>query len=165
MKCLCIYTTIGKKDDQVRGRYVPYALKKYKEVAERVVFVSDIQADHPNFDEINEVADLIVRSPTGSIRLPLEGYKLGFAAIDRQELETYDEIIFVDASCYGPVYPIAPILDDPRRAALDFWSVGFFTRKANLRILERILTLNFFTVNRRVAASPAFQKFVYLANG
>jgi lipopolysaccharide biosynthesis protein len=165
MKRLCIYTTIGKESGQVRGRYVPHALKKYKEVSDRVVVVTDIRADHPNFNEINEAADVIIRSPTGSIRVSLEGYRLGLAGVDREELQTYDEIIFVDTACYGPIYPLQPILDDPRRLSVDFWSAGFFTRKANLRIMEkitldRVMTLSFFSVNRRAAMSPAFQEFM-----
>src|SRR3954465_3002943 len=151
MKRLCIYTAIGEEGGQVRGRYVPYALKKYKEVSDRVIVVTDIRADHPNFNEINEAADVIIRSPTGSIRVSLEGYRLGFAAVTSEELQTYDEIIFVDTGCYGPIYPLQPILDDPRRLSADFWSAGFFTRKANLRIMEkitldRVMTLSFFSV-------------------
>ena len=68
MKRLCIYATIGKETEQVRGRYVPYALKKYREVADCIVVVTDIRADHPNFHEINEVADRMVRSPSGPNR-------------------------------------------------------------------------------------------------
>jgi lipopolysaccharide biosynthesis protein len=165
MKRLCIYATTGKETEQVRGRYVPYALKKYKEIAERVIVVTDIRADHPNFNEIDAVADLIVRSPNELIRGSLDGYRLGFAAVGGEELASYDEIIFVDTVCYGPVYPLQPILDDPRRVSVDFWSAGFFTRKANRRIFEKIkldqvMTLNFFTVNRRVAMSPVFQEFM-----
>lgn len=165
MKRLCIYTAVGSRAKQVRGRYVPYALKKYKEVSDRLIVVTDIQADHANFNEINQLADLIVRSPKGDITLSLNGYQLGLAAIDSEELKSYDEILFVDTTCYGPIFPLAPILDDPQRLSADFWSIGFFTRKANLRLMEKIkldhvMTLNFFTVNRRVATSPEFQEFM-----
>jgi len=165
MKRLCIYATIGKETEQVRGRYVPYALKKYRDVADCIVVVTDIRADHPNFHEINEVADRMVRSPSGQIGTSLEGYRLGLAAIDPEELGTYDEIIFVDSACYGPIFALGPILDDPRRSSADFWSVGYFTKRPNMpgadKIkLGRVMTLNFFTVNRRVAMSPAFQNFM-----
>ena len=79
MKRLCIYATIGKQTEQVRGRYVTYALKKYRDVADCIVVVTDIRADHPNFHEINEVADRMVRSPSGQIGTSLEGYRLGLA--------------------------------------------------------------------------------------
>src|SRR5688572_883014 len=118
MKRLCIYATIGRESEQVRGRYVPYALKKYREVTDRIVVVTDIQADHPNFNAINEVADLMVRSPSGQIRTSLDGYRLGLAAISPEELKTYDEIIFVDSACYGPIYALRSILDDPRRSSV-----------------------------------------------
>jgi lipopolysaccharide biosynthesis protein len=165
MKRLCIYATLGKETEQVRGRYVPYALKKYRDVADCIVVVTDIRADHPNFHEITEVADRMVRSPSGQIRTSLEGYRLGLAAINSEELQTYDEIIFVDSACYGPIFALGPILDDPRRSSADFWSVGYFTKKSNMpgadKIkLGRVMTLNFFTVNRRVAMSPAFQNFM-----
>ena len=165
MKRLCIYATIGKETEQVRGRYVAYALKKYREVSDCIVVVTDISADHPNFNEINEVADLVVRSPSGQIQTSLDGYRLGLAAINSEELTRYDEIIFVDSACYGPIFALRPILDDPRRASLDFWSVGFFTKKSNAAIadkitLDRVMTLNFFTVHRRVAMSPVFLDFM-----
>jgi len=162
MKRLCIYTTLGSEAEQVPGRFVPHALKKYKEIADRVVVVTDIKADHPHFKEINDVADLIVRSASGLIGRSLNGYRLGLAAVSSEELETYDEIIFVDAACYGPIYPIGAILDDPRRSSVDFWSVGYFANKPNMpgaeKIkLDRVMTLNFFTVSRQVAMSPAFR--------
>jgi rhamnosyltransferase len=165
MKRLCIYATIGRETKQVRGRYVAYALKKFHEVTDYIVVVTDIRADHPNFHEINEVADLVVRSPSGQIRTSLDGYRLGLAAINSEELKTYDEIIFVDTACYGPIFALSPILDDPRRSSVDFWSVGVFTKKSNASIvpkikLDRVMTLNFFTVNRRVAMSPAFLDFM-----
>jgi lipopolysaccharide biosynthesis protein len=165
MKRLCIYATIGRESEQVRGRYVPYALKKYREVTDRIVVVTDIRADHPNFNAINEVADLMVRSPSGQIRTSLDGYRLGLAAISSEELKTYDEIIFVDSACYGPIYALRSILDDPRRSSVDFWSVGYFTKKSNASIaykikLDRVMTLNFFTVNHRVAMSPVFLEFM-----
>ena len=71
----------------MRRRYVPYALKKYRDVADCIVVVTDIGADHPNFHEINEVADRMVRSPSGQIGTSLEGYRLGLAAISPEELE------------------------------------------------------------------------------
>src|SRR5918994_4849637 len=110
MKRLCIYATLGRQTEQVRGRYVPYALKKYRDVADCIVVVTDIRADHPNFHEITEVADRMVRSPSGQIRTSLEGYRSGLAAIGSEELQTYDEIIFVDSACYGTIFLLGPIL-------------------------------------------------------
>jgi rhamnosyltransferase len=164
MKRLCIYSTIGDDTVQVPGRYVPYALRQYKAVVDRLVVVTDIPADHPRFDEINQLADLIVRSPGGSIRLSLEGYRLGFAAIAASELQTYDEIIFVDSACYGPIRAMGPILDDPERQSADFWSIGYAARKppphTTERDLGREMTLSLFSVSRRVAASREFQDFM-----
>jgi lipopolysaccharide biosynthesis protein len=165
MKRLCIYTTLGSEAEQVQGRFVPYALKKYREVADRVVVVTDIGTDNAYFKEIDELADLIVRSASGQIGRSLHGYRLGFSAIAAEELKTYDEIMFVDAACFGPIYPIGPVLDDPRRALADFWSIGYFGKKPNMpgaeKIkLDRVMTLNFFTVSRQVATSPAFRDFI-----
>lgn len=164
MKRLCIYSTIGDESHQVPGRYVPYALKQYRAAADKLVVVTDIQPGHPHFAEINRLADLIVRSPRGSIGQALDGYRLGFAAVAADELATYDEILFVDAECYGPLYPIGPILDSTERQAADFWSVGFAARKPPLHTTEKDLglemTQSFFSVTGRVAASPEFQDYM-----
>jgi lipopolysaccharide biosynthesis protein len=170
MKRLCIYATVGEPGDQVQGRYVPYMLRHLKEVVERLVVVTDIQADHANFAEINQLADLIVRSKNREIRLAPDGYRLGLAAISADELQTYDEVLFVDTNCYGPISPLRPILDDPQRSSTDFWSLGFLSKKIEHGInegfkLDHVIRLNFFSVNRRVLASPEFKNFLHATRG
>lgn len=167
MKRLCIYAAIGRPADQVCGRYVPHILKELKAVADRLVVVTDVEAGHAQFAEIDKLADRMVRSPKARIRRGVDGYRLGLAAVDPAELATYDEILFVDSTCYGPIVPLAPILDDPQRLKLDFWSIGFIAKGdetlPNSKII-RLMTLNFFTVNRRVAESRAFQDFMRVGN-
>jgi rhamnosyltransferase len=168
MKRLCIYSTPGKQAEQARGRYVVFALKKYKEACDRLVVVTDIDAGHPLFEEIRALADVIVRSPKSKIQAAPHGYRLGLAAVDAAELESYDEIVFTDSRCYGPVFPIGPILDDPQRRTVDLWSIGF-SEKTRMRggkdNTVRTLTWDFFTVNRRVVASSAFRKFMRKGDG
>src|SRR3954462_11140768 len=89
MKRLCIYAIPGKKAEQARGRYVVFALQKYKEVSDRLVVVTDIDAGHPLYEEINGLADLIVRSPQSKIKAPPHGYRLGLAAVEPAELASY----------------------------------------------------------------------------
>jgi len=164
MKRLCIYAIPGKKSEQARGRYVVFALQKLKEASDRLVVVTDIDAGHPLFEEIKTLADVMVRSPINKIKAPPHGYRLGLAAVDPAELASYDEIVFTDSRCYGPIYPIAPILDDPQRQAVDFWSIGFSEkmrpRAAGKDKFVRVLTWDFFTVNRRVVASHTFRDFM-----
>ena len=146
------------------GRYVPYALRQLRAVVDRLLVVTDIKTGHPHFAEISELADVIVPSPRGSIRRSLHGYRLGLDAVTPDELVSYDDIIFADADWYGPIYPIAPILDDPIRQTADFWSLGFAARKPKPHTTERYLglemSLGFFSVTPRVAASAAFQNYL-----
>ena len=57
MKRLCIYAIPGKKAEQARGRYVIFALQKLKEVSDRLVVVTDIDAGHPLYEEIKTLAE------------------------------------------------------------------------------------------------------------
>jgi len=168
MKRLCIYATPGKKAEQARGRYVVFALQKLKEVSDRLVVVTDIDAGHPLFEDIKALADVIVRSPKSKIQAAPHGYRLGLAAVDSAELESYDEIVFTDSSCYGPVFPLGPILDNPQRRTVDFWSIGFSEKprkRGGKDSIVRTLTWDFFTVNRRVVVSSAFRKFMRKGDG
>jgi lipopolysaccharide biosynthesis protein len=170
MRRLCIYTTVGNAAEQVRGRYVPYALRKYKDLVERLVIVTDIQAGHSHFDEISQLADSLVRSPSGEIRRPLDGYRLGLASIGSEELSSYDEVIFVDATCYGPIFPLAPLLDQAQRQLVDFWSIGFSAKVTGVHTykrvkLDQVMSLSFFGVHSRVATSRAFQDFMRIDRG
>lgn len=165
MKRLCIYSTIGKPAEQVQGRYVLHMLRTLKELADRLVVVTDIPAGHARFAELREVIDQIVRSPAGEIKFSIDGYRLALSAIGVDELKAYDEVLFVDTNCYGPIYPIRPILDDPQRASADFWSIGFFSKTADPKLSEKIslgrfLRPEFFSVNRRILESAEFQNFV-----
>ena len=103
MKRLCIFATPGGQAEQARGRYVVFALQKLREVVDRLIVVTDIQPGHPNFAQIDGLADAILPSPGGAMRSSFEGYRSGFGAISPDELAAYDEIVFADSSCYGPV--------------------------------------------------------------
>ena len=112
MKRLCIYSTTGAPARQVQGRYVLEALRSYRAVCDRLIFVSGLAAGDAYFDDIRAAVDATVHI-AGAIDTPLQGYRAAFATLTGADIESFDEIIFTNSSAYV-VAPLAPMLADER---------------------------------------------------
>ncbi len=163
MRRLCIYSTIGTPARQVQGRYVVEALRRYRTVCDRLIFVSGLEEGDAYFDDIRAAVDATVHL-SGAIDSSLRGYRAAFATLTAADIEGFDEIVFADSSTFV-IAPLASMLDDERLRQADFWSVAYFLGKKDPRIasqidLDQVMTFGCFGVSRKVATSQAFRSFM-----
>ncbi|HDL8558102.1 TPA: hypothetical protein PXS24_004580, partial [Yersinia enterocolitica] len=113
---VCIFAHYDK--DNIIDPYVIYYLKKLKEANIDVVFVS--VSNILNTELIKPYTINIINRD--NIGYDFMSWQVGLASIN--DIQQYDELIFCNDSCYGPLYPLDHILnkftDDGNT---DFWGI------------------------------------------
>ncbi|MFD2056928.1 rhamnan synthesis F family protein [Mesorhizobium calcicola] len=152
-----LYNERGIADD-----YVIFLLGKLREFVERIVVVSN-----GNLSKLSEIAirnscdQLLVRKNEG---FDVWGYKTGIEAIGFDDLSGYDELILLNDTCYGPLFPFSEMFSEMERRDCDFWGSAAhqqmtpnpFTGTGHL---PRHLTANFIAVRKDMLKSHAFKKY------
>jgi lipopolysaccharide biosynthesis protein len=96
--------------------YVLHALREYRSVAGRIIFVTT-HYQRP-CRELAELADaVIVRDNSG---YDFMSWRAGLETIDVAE---YAEIVFTNSSMYGPLWPIEAVFGSPTAQDNDLWGM------------------------------------------
>lgn len=133
--------------DGIIDPYVVAAAREYRKFADALVLISVSAKTLP--------PDL---SGTVDIFIPREnlGYDFGSWRAGIQALGTptdYDEIICVNDSVYGPLFDLAPALNNPKLAGAGFWGMTVSEKP------RRHVQSWFFAMRSRVIQSDIFNKF------
>ena len=51
-------------------------------------------------------------------------YKEGLERIDYNSQDLYDEVLLVNQTCYGPVFPFSELFGEMEKRDCDFWGVS-----------------------------------------
>lgn len=98
--------------------YVIYYLKALKEVAEDIIFVSCNNIVNP--EKLEGVVSYVIDEPHDEY--DFGSYKRGFLYLEPR-LNEFDELVFVNDSCFGPFYPFGEIFDEMDAKDCDFWGM------------------------------------------
>lgn len=97
--------------------YVVYYIKALKEAGCDVVFVSCKELTQV---ELNKLNGLIINAITEKHdEYDFGSYKRGFLYL-KPFLSNYDELIFANDSCYGPLYPISEVFEKWKKRIVIF---------------------------------------------
>ncbi len=118
MKRLCVFAHWDR--DSIIDDYVIYYLKALKEVCETIIFVSDCNLDSNETNKLNNIADFVLAQTHGEY--DFGSYKRGFLLAKEKSLQ-FEELLFVNDSCYGPFYPLKPIFEEMENKKCDFWGM------------------------------------------
>jgi rhamnosyltransferase len=160
MRRLCIFSfhdVHGIVDD-----YVTYFLKEMGRHVERILFYSNGPLDEKSIKALHGIAhEVIIHTGEG---LDVLAYKEGLERIAFNEGQVYDEVLMVNHTCYGPIYPFAELFDAMEKRDCDFWGVTAHMEMApdpsigTGRLPYHIHT-NFMAVRSKMLGSPAFRKY------
>ncbi|GLQ74573.1 rhamnan synthesis F family protein [Vibrio penaeicida] len=115
MKRLTIFAHYDR--DDIVDDYVIHYLEELSKVSDDIIFVSVSNISNPT--SINRIVKkIIVRENVG---YDFMSWQVGLASID--DLSEYDEVIFCNDSCYGPVYPLIKVFDEMKHQSVDFWGI------------------------------------------
>ena len=119
MRRLCIfsfYDPHGVVDD-----YVLYFLNALREHVDTILFYSNGPlARESNAALRNTVTEVIVRPNVG---FDVLAYKEGLQKVRFGEGSDYDEILMVNHTCYGPLFPFGELFGAMQKRNCDFWGV------------------------------------------
>lgn len=121
MKRLCIYVTYDKEG--IIDRYVTYMLKELKSCSTELVVICNCLQISQGLEYLQPYADHIffrenIGFDAGGFRDAICNY-IGWDLI-----ETYDEILLVNDSLFGPFCPMRDIFDDMEQKECDFWGLS-----------------------------------------
>ncbi|MBR3623781.1 MAG: hypothetical protein IKN43_10615, partial [Selenomonadaceae bacterium] len=121
MKRLCVLE-FHAADSEI-PEYILYLAKELRKITEALFAVINLEKGIViNLEELNTVVkDIFVRDDTdfdaGAFKYALsEG--LGW-----DQIRKYDELILVNDSCYGPLYPLKDVFVAMRDKPFDFWAI------------------------------------------
>lgn len=106
--------------DNLIDDYVVYYVSALKKAGCDVVFVSCKELAQTELEKLN---GLVIHTITGNHdEYDFGSYKRGFLYLE-PKLSEYDELIFANDSCYGPLYPISEVFAEMEKKNCDFWEI------------------------------------------
>ena len=157
---LCVFSFYDERG--IVDDYVVYFLKELGRFTERIVLLSNGPLSKQGEAALQGVVSEIVLRPNEGF--DVLAYKQGLFAIDFDREGLYDEVLMVNHTCYGPVYPFAELFAAMDARACDFWGVTAhmamtpnpFTGEGTL---PYHLNTNFIAVRKGMLQSRSFQQY------
>lgn len=108
----------------VADRYVLRFLEGLREIADRVFVVVNGPLEKASEEKIRQITnEILIRENTG---YDAWAYKAAFEAIGWDVLRAYEEVVYCNATIFGPVYPFSEMFGKmAEKEDLDFWGISF----------------------------------------
>lgn len=158
-------------DDGIIDNYVLYLAEQVKAIVRTLVITVNGNPKKEMLEKIDNCSDYVfVREnegfDCGAYKETLESY-LGW-----DKVREYDELILLNDSCYGPIYPLEPVFEQMDERRLDFWGITEQTpikagNYTNVLLPYHIQTY-FVVITKKMLHSKEFSDFwnlVKLSNG
>jgi len=150
--------------DGIVDSYVTYMLQALKSVCDKLVVVCNGKLNDLGRQSLYEITeDIVVRENEG---FDAWGFKTGIEYIGWDTIEQYDELVLMNDSVFGPIYPLQSIFDDMAEKELDFWGItkhGRFVKtygKGNKeKVLPEHIQSYFIAVSKSMLSDPEFRKY------
>lgn len=118
-KRAAIYSFFDK--DGIVDGYVEFFLQNFISCVDRLVIVCNGSLSDDGREKLAKYTEeIIVRENTG---FDIWGYKTGFEYIGFDKIDQYDEVITLNNTIMGPVYPLSEMFADMSRRDVDFWGI------------------------------------------
>ncbi len=101
--------------------YIPYMLSDVKKNVDNIFVVSNGKMNDEGKKKLSGIADTIFERE--NVGFDVWGYKEAIEKIGWDELYQYDEVIFMNYTIMGPVYPFKEMFDEMSKRDLDFWGI------------------------------------------
>lgn len=142
------YSNANKIED-----YVIYYLSKLKEDTDLIVYVCDNPLADEEVQKINNVADIVITGRHGEY--DFGSYKRGYLyLLEKKLLGEFEELVFCNDSCYGPIESFERIFKVMQRRRLDFWGLT-----QNSQFSDHLQSY-FLVFGKAVFQSAVFREFI-----
>lgn len=157
MKRLCIYVIYDAEN--VIDEYITYMLKHLRTDCTKIVVVCNAGSDWSG-EEIDSLADQVMYRE--NIGYDAGGYKDALCRyIGWDRLYMYDELLLLNDSFYGPIYPIQQVFDRMAAVETDYWGLTRSQErlKAKDRNYKGHIQSYFLVFRKKVINSGIFKRF------
>lgn len=146
--------------DNIVDDYVIYYIKALKKIAQTIVFVSCNNIKNPEC--LEGLVDKIIDEPHDEY--DFGSYKRGFLFL-QDKLVDYDELIFANDSCFGPLYPIENVFAEMENKNCDFWGItknnfGYKKNMKHIFFIKPHVQSYFLVFYKNVFMDKDFQQFI-----
>ena len=100
--------------------YVVYLIKSLSQLAE-VYYCGDFNADPAELDKLNHFCVKAFAKRHG--KYDFGSWQELIRYVGSKKLATYDELILINDSCYGPLFDLAPLFEEMEGRNTDFWGL------------------------------------------
>lgn len=119
---LAIYFFYDK--DGVVDRYVPYFLNDLKKNCAEIFIICNGKLTSEGRDTLLKITPkLLVRENKG---FDVWAYKTALEQYGWEKIEEYDEVVFVNFTLFGPLYPFAEAFNYMKEQNVDFWGMNLY---------------------------------------
>ena len=143
--------------------YVPYKLKALREHAETIFVVSNSKLTAEGRTALDEVADVVwVRDNVG---FDVGAFDAAMTRFGSERLAEYDELVLMNYTFFGPVYPFSEVFDRMAEVSVDFWGLSSHgpiepgPGEGPSRALGRHLQTNWIAVRRPMFTSLEWTEY------
>lgn len=159
-KCIAIFVAVATGGNI--DPYVFYLAKKIKEVVETLAITINGVPAKSDVDELEKYSDMVfirdnVGFDCGAYKDTLETY------IGWEKIVDYEELLLLNDSCFGPIYPLSDVFETMDKRKLDFWGITEQTPIRSGRYSKEVLPYHiqtyFLVVRKRILKDAAFWKF------
>ncbi|WP_206668130.1 rhamnan synthesis F family protein, partial [Teichococcus oryzae] len=142
--------------------YVVYLLEKLGEHAGTILFYSNGPLTREAEAKLRGVVDDVVLRPNEGF--DVLAYKEGLERIGYNREGLYDEVLMVNHTCYGPVFPFAELFGEMQGRECDFWGVSAHAEMTpnpmtGTGTLPYHLNTNFIAVRAGLLGSRSFRQY------
>ena len=110
--------------DGIVDDYVHFFLRELHETVQKIRVVVNGSLNEEGVEKLRSVCDdMLFRENTG---YDITAYKEGLLAEGYELLSTYDEVMVLNSTMYGPLYPFEEMFSAMAKKDLDFWGITAF---------------------------------------
>lgn len=163
MKRVILYFMFDK--DGIVDDYVIYMLNSLKKVSEEILVVFNGTIADEGRKKIEDAGIALKERPNEGF--DVWAYKCGIEHYGFEKLLQYDELIMMNHTIMGPVYPIEEMFDSMAERDLDFWGITKFHEYAagdpfgtiSYGYIPEHIQSHFIAVRKSLMQSEEFQEY------
>ena len=103
-------------------RYAEYLIKKTNDLVERLIIISNHELDTESKELLNDItSEIYERDNFGFDAGAYKDFFLNY--LNSNEVANYDEVILLNDTYYGPLYPWNEMFELMEKQSVDFWGI------------------------------------------
>ena len=106
---------------KIVDQYVVVFLNELKRFVDHLLVVVNGEVNDAGKNSLSSVADEVMIRP--NIGYDITGYMKGIEHIGWDQLKEYDELLLVNSTLYGPLYPFDEMFETMSSREVDFWGI------------------------------------------